>query len=137
MKRDKNYTDLSKYLTIEDRYNYLKLSQEVGRATFGFDRHINQSFYHSREWKSIRAFVIDRDNGCDLGIDGFELHSDLLIHHMNPIWVKDLTDRNQDVLDPEFLITTSRRTHQAIHFGDKGLLPQAPIVRKPGDTRLW
>lgn len=137
MKRIRSYSNLVRFTTIEERYEYLRLDQEVGRATFGWDRHINQAFYHSADWKRVRSIVIDRDRGCDLGIEGYELHSDLLIHHMNPILIKDFEEENQDILNPEFLITTSKRTHQAIHYGDKELLPEVPIVRKPGDTRLW
>jgi hypothetical protein len=98
---------------------------------------MNQKFYTSREWKQIREYVIVRDNGCDLGIDGYEIHSKLLIHHMNPMVVSDIIHGNDDILDPEFLITTTHRTHNAIHYGDEKLLPRPLAVRRPGDTKLW
>lgn len=133
----RNYSELVKFDTLADRYEYLKLNGEVGRKTFGWDRYYNQRFYHSTEWKRVRDAVILRDYGCDLGVNGFEISSKLLIHHMNPIWVEDLKNHNPDILNPEFLITTCDRTHQAIHYGDKSLLPSIPIERHPGDTRLW
>jgi hypothetical protein len=137
MKTIRQYSVLSRFKTIEDRYEYLKLDGVVGKQTFGWDRYFNQRFYHSIEWKRVRDFVIVRDEGCDLGIPGFEIRDKLLIHHMNPIWIEDLKSGNPDILDPEFLITTCDRTHQAIHYGDKSLLPQVPIIRRPGDTKLW
>lgn len=110
---------------------------EVGTATFGFDRWLNQRFYRSREWKLVREHVIYRDEACDLGIPGYEIHRELLIHHMNPVTPNDLIRGEEWVLDPEYLITTSRRTHNAIHYGDASLLAREPVVRRPGDTRLW
>lgn len=110
---------------------------EVGAATFGFDRWINQRFYRSREWKQARDYVIYRDEACDLGVPGYDIRRDLLIHHMNPITPDDLIRGEEWVLDPEYLITTSRRTHNAIHYGDASLLARAPVERRPGDTLLW
>ena len=133
----RRYSELESLKTLEDRYSYLKLNGSVGKTTFGWDRYFNQRFYHSAEWKRVRNIVILRDNGCDLGIPGFEIHDKVLIHHMNPIWVEDLNQKNPDILDPEFLICVSPMTHQAIHYGDKSLLPQVPIIRHPGDTKLW
>jgi hypothetical protein len=133
----RQYSDLKRLETIEERFDYLKLHGVVGKKTWGWDRYFNQRFYFSTEWKRVRDFVIVRDNGCDLGVPGFEVRSKILIHHMNPIWIEDLKNGNPDILDPEFLIVTSDRTHQAIHYGDKSLLPQVPIERRPGDTRLW
>jgi len=133
----RRYSDLKKLKSLEERYSYLRLNGQVGKETFGWDRHINQKFYHTIEWKRVRDLVILRDNGCDLGVEGFEIQDKILIHHMNPIWVKDITDRNPDILNPEFLICTSDRTHQAIHYGDENLLPKPHIERRPGDTRLW
>jgi len=135
--RTKCYSDLLQLPTIEDRYNYLKLSGIVGKQTFGWDRHFNQKFYRSMEWKRIRDRVIVRDNGCDLGIPGYEIRDKILIHHMNPIWIDDLKQGNPDIVNIEYLICTSEKTHQAIHYGDLSLLPQKPIIRKPGDTKLW
>jgi hypothetical protein len=123
--------------TFEERYQYLRLTGTVGLRTFGFDRWINQGFYKSREWKSARDKVISRDNGCDLGIPGYEIYSGLLVHHMNPITLLDIEHGEEFIIDPNYLITTSIRTHNAIHYGDETLLPRGPIVRKMGDTTLW
>lgn len=133
----RRYSELKELDTIEHRFDYLKLDGVVGKQTWGWDRYFNQRFYRSVEWKRIRDIVIIRDNGCDLGVDGFEVHGKILIHHMNPIWIDDLKHSNPDILDPEFLIVTSELTHQAIHYGDRSLLPQVPIPRKKGDTKLW
>lgn len=133
----RTYSQLIKYETIEERYDYLKLPGLVGEETFGVDRHLNQRFYKSSEWKQIRDTVILRDNACDLGISEFPINGRILIHHMNPIKVMDLLVKNLDILDPEFLICSSKRTHQAIHYGDKSLLPYIPKQRMPGDTSLW
>ena len=123
--------------SFEERYQYLKLEGVVGETTFGFDRWVNQEFYRSWEWKATRDRVIVRDNGCDLGVPGYEIHANLLIHHMNPISMKDIEHGEEWILDPNFLITTSRRTHNAIHYGDETLLPRGPITRTSGDTKLW
>jgi hypothetical protein len=123
--------------TFEERFEYLKIGGNVGLSTFGFDRYVNQKFYATYEWKRARKEVILRDNSCDLGIFGYEIHSGLLIHHMNPIAVDDIIHGAEWILDPEFLITTTQRTHNAIHFGDDKQHPKAVIQREPGDTRLW
>jgi hypothetical protein len=133
----RSYSELQHLTTFEKRFDYLKLDGVVGKSTFGFDRWINQYFYHLHEWKSVRDFVIVRDDGCDLGIAGFEIRSGLLVHHMNPISVDDIKQNEEWILDPNFLITTSLRTHNAIHYGNNDLLPKDPIVRKSGDTKLW
>jgi hypothetical protein len=123
--------------TFEGRYEYLKLGGEVGRSTFGFDRWINQEFYRSREWKSLRDYVIVRDNGFDLGMADYEIQGPPLVHHVNPISIDDITAGLHWILDPEYLITTSKDTHNAIHYGDASLLRQPFKERTPGDTRLW
>jgi hypothetical protein len=123
--------------TLEERYKYLALHGEVGRATFGFDRYLNQQFYTSRQWRDIRNHVIARDLGRDLGIEGYEIHNRIYIHHMNPMTVEDITSGDPRILDPEFLISVTHRTHNAIHYGDEGLLPKPPVQRRPGDTTLW
>jgi hypothetical protein len=133
----RSYSEMLKYETFEDRYEYLKLGGSVGHATFGFDRYINQSFYHSAEWRSIRQHVIIRDNGCDLAVRGYEINGSLLIHHINPMESDDIVHDQSWVLEPEFLITTTQRTHNAIHYGDRSLLPAKLVERRPGDTRLW
>ena len=133
----RRYSELHRLETFEQRFDYLQLKGKVGRQTFGFDRWLNQRFYTSRDWIQARNFVIFRDSGCDLGIPGYEIHSGLLVHHMNPLTKEDIQHGEEWIVDPEFLITTSLNTHNAIHFGDKSLLPQGPVERKAGDTRLW
>lgn len=135
--RSRSYSELRRLSTFEERYEYLALRGEVGKTTFGFDRWVNQQFYRSREWKQVRDFVVVRDNGCDLGILGHEIHSQLMVHHMNPIVPEDLEHGEAWVLDPEFLITTTHRTHNAIHYGDSSLLVKPYEPRKAGDTKLW
>jgi hypothetical protein len=137
MSKIKTYQELSRYETFEERYSYLKLGGIVGKATFGFDRWLNQLFYRSAEWKNVRNLVIVRDNGCDLGIEGYEIASGLIVHHMNPVSFDDLKNGEGWIVDPDFLITTSLQTHNSIHYGDEMLLPRGPIVRKRGDTKLW
>lgn len=131
------YRELRRLESFEDRFNYLSMPGEVGQATFGFDRWINQQFYASREWKLARAHVIARDLGCDLGVPGYEVHFAPLVHHMNPLTPADLEAGEEWVVDPEFLITTSKRTHNAIHYGGFELTPRPVVAREPGDTRLW
>lgn len=137
MMKIRRYSELQNLKTLEARFDYLKLHGQVGQSSWGWDRYFNQRFYNSMEWRRVRDEVIVRDNGCDLGIDGFEIRTKILIHHMNPIWIEDLKAGNPDILNPEYLITTSDRTHQAIHYGDRNLLPTVPVIRHPGDTRLW
>lgn len=133
----KTYSELSKLHTFEERFEYLRLFGSVGHSTFGFDRHVNQNFYRSREWKNARDFVIVRDEGCDLGIRGYEIGSDILIHHMNPMVIDDIIHGEAWVFDPEYLITTTHQTHNAIHYSDVSLLPKIVVAREPGDTKLW
>lgn len=133
----KCYRELQTLHTFEERFEYLKLGGGVGRSTFGFDRFINQAFYGSREWKQVREHVLIRDNGCDLGIEGYEIHYAPMIHHMNPMTVEDLVAKQEWVLEPEFLITTTHNTHNNIHFGGRNLHPRVVLERKPNDTRLW
>lgn len=133
----KTYSELRRLATIEERFRYLTLRGNVGESTFGFERYINQAFYRSTEWRSIRRDVIVRDNGCDLGVDGYDIHDRVIIHHMNPMTVDDVRHGNSDILNPEYLITTSHQTHNAIHYGDESLLPREFVERKPGDTKLW
>ena len=132
-----DYLEVAKLETFDERFDYLKLGGSVGAATFGSARHLNQKFYMSHEWRSVRDIVIVRDNGCDLGVPGFEIHSRILIHHLNPIEPDDITDWNDWVVNPRNLITTTHTTHNAIHYGDKALLPRVVADRKPGDTRIW
>lgn len=133
----RTYSELLHYDTFEDRYNYLRLNGSVGLDTFGFDRHMNQQFYRSREWKQMRNLVIARDYGCDLGLEGYEIHEAIYVHHMNPMTPDDIKHGNDDILDPEFLICVTHKTHNAIHYGDERLLPRQLVERRPGDTKLW
>ena len=133
----RTYSEMSRFETFEDRYEYLKLSGSVGKATFGFDRYINQQFYRSSEWKSVRNHVIARDLGLDLGAEGYEIYDRILIHHMNPMVPDDIEHGDSDILDPEFLISTSHRTHNAIHFGDRSLLVKPLVERNRNDTKRW
>ena len=133
----RSYSELVRLETLEERYRYLALRGEVGRATFGFDRYLNQQFYTSRQWRDIRNHVIARDVGRDLGVEGYEIHNRIYIHHMNPMTVEDIVSGDPRILDPEFLISVTHRTHNAIHYGDEGLLPKPPVQRRPGDTTLW
>ena len=133
----KRYSELILLPTFEERYKYLQLNGVIGDETFGFDRYINQMFYRSQEWKQVRDYVIVRDNGCDLGIEGHEIRGKILIHHMNPISIKDIQQVNKFLLDPEYLITTILSTHNAIHYGDESLLITAPIERRKNDTCPW
>ena len=134
---NRSYSELRRFDTFEERYEYLKLHGEVGQATFGFDRFINQKFYTSYEWKRVRKYVIYRDHGCDLGIYGYEIHVDLLIHHMNPIVADDIIHGEEWIFDPEYLITTTKMTHNAIHFGAENPYPRTVLARNPNDTKLW
>lgn len=133
----RRYSRLKRLQTFEDRFAYLRLQGSVGKNTFGFDRHINQQFYRSKEWRDVREFVIVRDNGCDLGIDGLEIYDGLHIHHMNPMTPEDIVHGETWILDPEFLISCTLQTHNAIHYGDENHLPRRHIPRQPGDTALW
>lgn len=133
----KTYSELITISSFKERFNYLKLGGRVGEETFGFDRYINQVFYKSKEWRSIRDYVIARDNGCDLGVEGYEIYDRILIHHMNPIRKEDILQRSDLLLNPEYLITTVKNTHDAIHYGDGSLLYDVPIERRKNDTCPW
>ena len=126
--RIRTYSELKRLSTFDERYEYLRLGGAVGGSTFGFDRHVNQSFYSSLEWRTIRRDVILRDSGCDLGILGYEINGVPLVHHINPIAVDDIRDREDWILQPEYLITTTQQTHNAIHYGDESLLPKEAIL---------
>lgn len=133
----KTYSELIYFPTFEERYDYLRLGGKVGEETFGFDRYLNQVFYKSKEWMRVRDEVIVRDLGCDLGIEGREIYGRILVHHMNPLSMDDIVNRSRYLLDPEFLICTSKNTHDAIHYGDAELLFTEPIERTKNDTCLW
>lgn len=134
----RTYSELIALPTFEERFKYLQLNGIVGRDTFGFDRYLNQYLYQrSDRWKSVRDKIIIRDNGCDLAVEGYTIFGRIIIHHINPINANDIISDRDYIFDPEFLICVSHRTHNAIHYGDESLLPQAPIERKKNDTCPW
>ena len=133
----RTYSELITLPTFEERFKYLKLNGQVGESTFGFDRYMNQVFYRSQKWKSIRDFVIIRDRGCDLGVEGYDIHGKIIIHHMNPLSMRDIETESEFLLNPDFLICTTHNTHNAIHYGDENLLVTAPIERTKNDTCPW
>ncbi|QEQ94615.1 HNH endonuclease [Streptomyces phage Soshi] len=134
---NRSYRELRKLTTFIERFRYLALRGNVGQATFGFDRWVNQGFYTSREWRQARDRIIVRDEGCDLGIEGYEIHDRVYIHHINPITLQQLESGDPCLVDPDNLITVTHRTHNAIHYGDERLLPRPLVARQPGDTKLW
>lgn len=133
----RSYSELSQLETYEERFAYLSLGARVGDITFGHERRHNQEFYHSVQWKRARRLVILRDHSCDLGIRGYDIHAGLHVHHMNPMSMADLENSNGSNLDPEFLITVTQATHNAIHYGAKSHLPRGLVERRPGDTVPW
>jgi hypothetical protein len=135
--RLRSYSELRQIDNFRDRFRYLSLKGQVGEETFGFDRYMNQQFYHSAQWKNLRTRIIVRDNGLDLGSLDHEISGNIYIHHLNPMTVSDITDFDPMILDPDNLVSTCHRTHNAIHYGDERLLPRPLIERRPGDTRLW
>ena len=135
--RIRSYSELSQFGTFLERFEYLSLRGEVGCETFGFNRWVNQQFYTSRQWRGLRHIAILRDEGCDLGVEGHEIHSRLIVHHMNPLTEDDIVHGTRMALDPEYLICVTHDTHNAIHFGDASLLAKPYVPRSPGDTQLW
>lgn len=133
----RTYAELSALETFAERFRYLLLQGRVGRRTFGTERWVNQRFYTSRDWKNVRHHVIARDLGCDLGVPGYEINEPIYIHHINPMRVEDLEEGSSEILDPDFLISVTHRTHNAIHYGDDRQIPRQFVERRPGDTRLW
>lgn len=135
--RIRTYSELCRLETFVDRYRYLRLRGEVCKETFGFERYLNQVFYHSQEWKMLRDKVIVRDMGCDLGLDGYEIHGQIYVHHMNPVLIKDVREVSDLLVNPEYLVCTTLRTHNAIHYGDETLLDTGITERRPNDTCPW
>ena len=134
----KTYSELITLPTFEERFEYLKLNGLVGEETFGFDRYLNQMFYKTKEWRAVRRQVIIRDNGCDLGIKGYDIQGNIYVHHINPITKEDILNRSEFLLNPEYLISASYDTHQAITYGSKDLLPVRTFIeRQPNDTCPW
>ena len=133
----RTYRECMRLPTFQERYRYLQIGGRVGKETFGFDRYLNQMLYRTPEWKRFRRDMIVRDNGCDLGCEGYEIYGNVLVHHINPITVEDVINRNPCIFDPNNVICTSLNTHNAIHYGDETLLITEPVVRKPNDTCPW
>ena len=133
----RTYSELVTLPTFLERYRYLQLGGSIGVETFGYDRYLNQILYRTAEWKRFRNKIIVRDNGCDLGCDGYEMFGKILVHHINPITVDDVLNRDPKIFDPDNVISTCLNTHNAIHYGDESLLITEPIERKPNDTCLW
>lgn len=133
----RRYSELKRIKSFEDRYHYLRLGGVVGESTFGYDRYLNQLLYTSDRWKKTRNGIIIRDEACDLGIEDYSIHSRIFVHHINPITIEDVELDRYIVYDPENLICTSKRTHDAIHYGDESMIPKPPIVRRPNDTCPW
>ena len=133
----RTYRECMQLPTFQERYRYLQIGGRVGKETFGFDRYLNQMLYRTPEWKRFRRDMIVRDNGCDLGCEGYEIYGNVLVHHINPITVEDVINRNPCIFDPNNVICTSLNTHNAIHYGDETLLITEPVVRKPNDTCPW
>ena len=133
----KTYSELIALQTYEERFDYLQLNGVVGKETFGYDRYLHQILYRTAEWKRFRRDMILRDNGCDLGCEGYEIFGNILVHHINPITVEDVVNRNPCIFDPNNVICTSLNTHNAIHYGDETNLITEPVVRKPNDTCPW
>lgn len=134
---NRSYSEAMNFETFEERFNYLKLEGRVGRDTFGHDRYLNQILYKDKEWLRTRRDIIIRDDGCDLGIPGRQIHGKILVHHINPITVEDVLNRSPKVFDPENLICTSLLTHNAIHYSDESILTLDPVTRRPNDTCPW
>lgn len=133
----RTYSELRSLDTFEERFNYLVLRGSVGVATFGFDRYLNQDFYNAGPWRALRNTIIIRDGACDLALPDYEIFSKIRIHHMNPMTLEDIENDNPDNLNPEFLICTSLKTHNAIHFGSSERISSLPNERRKGDTLLW
>lgn len=131
------YHELKRLPTFKERYDYLRIGGLVGESTFGYERYLNQMLYSSSRWRQLRDQIIIRDNGCDLGIEDFQIQDKIIIHHMNPITIEQIEESASEIFDPEYLICCSYQTHNAIHYGDQSLLPQLPVVRRPNDTCLW
>lgn len=133
----RTYTEMMTFKTFLQRFNYLRLTGTVGEATFGFDRHLNQMLYRSAKWRNLRDEIIIRDDGCDLGIPGYEIFDKVIIHHMNPLSIEDARNRSERIFNPEELVCVSHNTHLALHYGNDSLLPKPFVPRQPGDTTLW
>lgn len=137
MTKIRSYRELSRLETFDERYDYLRLGGGVGNQTFGYDRYLNQRFYTSYEWRNCRQHVIARDLGRNLGVEGYDINDRIYIHHMNPLTKEQVLDGDPSMFDPEFLISCTMDTHNAIHYGVDEHHRPLPVERRPGDTKLW
>ncbi len=133
----RRYSELKRLKTFKERYEYLRIGGLIGESTFGFERYLNQALYTSQRWRLLRNEIIVRDNGCDLGVEGYDILDKIIVHHMNPLVRDQLIEPDDSIFDPEFLICVSQRTHNAIHYGDDSLLPITMAERRPNDTCPW
>lgn len=133
----RRYSELKRFKTFDERFEYLRIGGIVGESVFSFDRYLNQALYTSQRWRLLRNEIIIRDNACDLGVEGYDILDKIIIHHMNPITRDQIREPDESMFDPEYLICVSNQTHQAIHYGDASLLPRGPVVRRPNDTCPW
>lgn len=133
----RTFTELERIDDYHERFEYLSVRTLVGAETFGHERYLNQNFYRSHEWKQARYEVIERDNGCDMAMPGFEIFSRIIVHHMNPMTIEDVEYGNPDIVNPEYLISVTHETHNAIHYGDSSLLAQPVVVRRSNDHIEW
>lgn len=138
MRMTKSYSELIQYPTYDERLKYLYLQSKVGLETFGDERYLNQMLYRTPEWKAVRDMVILRDEGFDLGLEDIIIDGPIFVHHINPIIPEDIINRDPIVFDLENLISMSRQTHDAIHYGRRiDILENDYVERQPGDTKLW
>lgn len=135
--RSRTYSGMRQLHTFEERFDYLALGGVVAHSTFGHDRYLNQRFYSSSEWKNVRRDVISRDNGMDLGLEGYPIFDKPIVHHIIPMTSEDFEEFNPLILDLDNLVLVSHETHNAIHFGSRALLREEWTERRPGDTKLW
>lgn len=133
----KTYSELMELDSYEERFNYLRLNGDVGTETFGAERYLNQALYTSKEWRALRDKIIIRDNACEMGLDGYDIFSEIIIHHINPVTIAMIEERDPIIFDPENLICVSRVLHNAIHYGDMSGLLISPRERCPNDTCPW
>lgn len=137
MEYERNYTELCRLRTLEERFEYLRLNGTVGEELFGYARYLNQQFYHGKLWLDVKQQVVIRDGGYDLGVPGWKIVGHIYVHHMNPITLEQIRNNDPALLDPENLISCSYNTHQAITWGNAELLPKPMVIRQPGDTCPW
>lgn len=133
----RTYSEAIQISDFLDRFHYLQLHGEVGRDTFGFDRWLNQRFYHDPSWRKVRNECIIRDEGCDLAHADRPIYKNLIVHHIDPITKDDVVNRDPKLFDLNNLICVSSITHRALHYGDEKSIMFEPIVRAKNDMCPW